>query len=184
MSTAGDDQIDTPGPSVASPAVTQNRHTSAPLSASRATTWPRNDGGSPGANTSKLPTPPTPSPSTMTGEPKTTALGWSPIGVSQGGSPLARSSDTMRASNVPTTTCVSSTATDPPTYPPPRSWAHASSPVVASSARRWPVQSPVYTTPSDTAGVPLTPSRPLSSQAGARSATVSRSRVDSSATAR
>src|SRR5918997_5480607 len=102
MSTAGDDQIDTPGPSVASPAVTQNRHTSAPLPASRATTCPRNDGGSPGANTSKLPTPTTTRPSTMTGEPNTTALGGSPTGVSQRGSPLARSSETMLASKVPT----------------------------------------------------------------------------------
>jgi hypothetical protein len=49
---AGDDQIDTPGTSLASLAVTQKRQASVPVAASRATTWPRNVGGSPGANTS------------------------------------------------------------------------------------------------------------------------------------
>ena len=53
----GDDQIDTPAASVASPSVSQNRHPSSPVAASRATTWPRNVGGSPGAISSKLATP-------------------------------------------------------------------------------------------------------------------------------
>src|SRR3954447_14136589 len=63
------------------------------------------------------------------------------------------------------------TAGPPTMKPPAMGVCHTSLPVVASTAHTTPFQSPKYATPPTTAGVPLTPTKPSSSQLFVRVAT-------------